>query len=61
MPDPPSSAELASLTSSLEELSRRVTGLAERAGDDEGLSGELFAVERALTGALRRLRRATPG
>ena len=52
-------AELSSLTSSLDELTRRVTALAEQAhaGGDEELATELFAVERALTGALRRLRR----
>jgi hypothetical protein len=53
-------AELSSLVSSLEELSRRVTGLAEAAegSRDEELATELFAVERSMTAALRRLRRA---
>jgi hypothetical protein len=52
-------AELSSLTSTLEELTRRVTRLAEqaRAAADEELAVELFGVERALTGALRRLNR----
>ena len=53
-------AELSSLTSSLEELTRRVTGLADganRDGDDE-LAAHLFSIERSLEGALRQLRRA---
>jgi hypothetical protein len=52
-------AELSSLTSSLDELVRRITVLAEgaqREGDDE-TAIELFAAERAIGGALRRLRR----
>lgn len=51
--------ELSSLTSSLDELTRRVTSLAERAraAEDDDLAAELFGVERALTGALRRLGR----
>ena len=52
-------SELSSLTSSLEELTRRLTALAEsaqREGDEESAS-ELFGVERSLNGALRRLRR----
>lgn len=52
-------AELSSLTASLDELTRRVTALADAARpDDEDLATELFGVERALNGALRRLRRA---
>ncbi len=56
-------AELSSLSSTLDELTRRVTGLAEHARDagDEELAVELFAVERSLAGALRRLLRATAG
>jgi hypothetical protein len=52
-------AELSSLVSSLEELSRRVTALAEEAqtSRDEEMATELFAVERSMTAALRRLRR----
>jgi len=55
--------ELSSLSSTLDELTRRVTALAEGARDagDEELAVELFAVERSLAGALRRLLRATPG
>jgi hypothetical protein len=52
-------AELSSLSSSLDELTRRVSGLAEEAAaaDHEDLATELFGIERALTGALRRLRK----
>jgi len=54
-----SGAELSALTSSLRELNERVTSMAEAARDagQEDLAHELFAVERALGGALRRLRR----
>ena len=50
-------AELSSLTTALEELTRRVTGMAERfAGDKKhDVASDLYAVERALTGAARRL------
>jgi hypothetical protein len=54
-------AELNSLASSLSELTERITQIGENAhrhGDDE-LAGELFAVERALSGAHRRLLRAS--
>jgi hypothetical protein len=56
-------AELSSITSTLSELTRRVTTLAERArqGADEDLATDLFSVERGLSGALRRLERATGG
>ncbi len=58
-----SSAELSSLTSSLEDLAERVTRLAETARDtgDDDTAFELFAVERSLGGALRRLQRFTRG
>jgi len=51
--------ELSSLASSLEELTKRLTVIAEAASDSqmEDLATELFGVERSLTGALRRLRR----
>lgn len=57
VPRPP---ELSSLASSLEELARRITALADRAhhDGDEDLASELFAVERAVAAALRRLQRA---
>ncbi|MGH9108564.1 MAG: hypothetical protein ACRDY3_03695 [Acidimicrobiales bacterium] len=53
-------AELSSLASSLTELTRRVTALAEhaRSAGDAETANELFTVERALNGALRRLERA---
>jgi hypothetical protein len=53
-----SAAEISSLSSTLAELHNRVTALAESSlasGD------ELIAVERALGGALRRLRRFEQG
>ncbi len=56
----PSPADLSSLATALAELTARVTEHAEHAaaaGDDD-LATELFAVERALTGARRRLARA---
>jgi hypothetical protein len=55
-------AELSSITSTLTDLARRVTLLAEgaRDGADTDLAAELFAVERDLRGALRRLERASP-
>jgi hypothetical protein len=54
-----SRAELRSLASTLDEVTARVTSQAEaaRTAQRDDLAAELFAVERALTGALRRLRR----
>jgi hypothetical protein len=54
-----SAAEISSLSSTLKELNDRVSAMAEAAlaTGDEDMSRELFAVERALGGALRRLRR----
>jgi hypothetical protein len=54
-----SSGELGSLASTLDEVTRRITAQAEsaRARQRDDVAAELFAVERALTGALRRLRR----
>ena len=50
--------ELASIATTLEELTRRVGSLAEGVGpDEEELAVELFGVERSLAGALRRLRK----
>jgi hypothetical protein len=57
-----SAAELSSLSSTLKDVTDRVTAMAEGAltrGDEE-MAHELFAVERSLGGALRRLRRFTP-
>jgi hypothetical protein len=55
----PSDAELSSLSSTLKDLNDRVSALAESAvaSGNEDMARELFAVERALGGALRRLRR----
>ena len=52
-------AEISSLSSSLQELHDRVRALADGAltSGDEDMAHELVAVERALSGALRRLRR----
>ncbi|HMK98988.1 MAG TPA: hypothetical protein VK428_02235 [Acidimicrobiales bacterium] len=54
-----SRAELSSLATALVELTRRVAAMAESAQSarQEELSSELFAVERALRGAGRRLER----
>lgn len=54
-------AELSSISSTLADLTRRVTSLAEHARDaqEPDLAAELFTVERGLNGALRRLERAT--
>ena len=53
------SAELSSLATALDDLTRRVTVHAESAdaAKDEELSRELFAIERSLTSANRRLSR----
>jgi hypothetical protein len=51
-------AEIGSLATTLEELTGRVSALAEGAApEDEDLAMELFGVERSLSGALRRLRK----
>ena len=56
---PASSAELSSLATALDELTRRVTAHAEVAdtAKDEDTARELFAIERSLTAANRRLSR----
>ena len=54
----PAHAEIGSLATTLEELTKRVSSLAETAEhEDEELAAELFGIERALSGALRRLRK----
>jgi hypothetical protein len=55
----PSNAEISSLSSTLKDLNDRVSAMAESAQADgnEDMARELFAVERALGGALRRLGR----
>jgi hypothetical protein len=52
-------AELSSLSSTLKELNDRVSIMAEgaQAAGNEDMARELFAVERSLGGALRRLGR----
>jgi hypothetical protein len=56
---PANAAELSSLATALDELTRRVTAGAEaaHAAKDEEMASELFAVERSLTSANRRLSR----
>ena len=58
-----SSAELSSLATALDELSRRITVHADAAdaAKDEETARELFAIERALTSANRRLARWPSG
>ncbi|MGA2036714.1 MAG: hypothetical protein ABSH04_03920 [Acidimicrobiales bacterium] len=54
-------AELSSVATALEDLTRRLAAIAEasEAEKDEETSTELFAVERALRGAHRRLHKLT--
>lgn len=56
---PASPAELSSLATALDELTRRITAGAEaaQAAKDEEVATELFAIERSLTTANRRLSR----
>jgi hypothetical protein len=56
-------AEISSLSSSLQELHDRVRALADDSltRGDEDMAHELVAVERSLSGALRRLRRFAQG
>lgn len=56
---PVEASELSSLASLLEQLTRRVTAMAEdaAAAKDDDASTELFGIERALSGASRRLGR----
>jgi hypothetical protein len=53
-------AELSTLRSQLEEITARVTSVAERFGTtpDSAVAGDLFAAERALTAARRSLDKA---
>ncbi len=49
-------AELSSVSTALEELTRRVGDIAAAESDhDDGITHELFEIERALSGAHRRL------
>ncbi len=54
-------AELSSVATALEELRQRVAAIADQAASesDDDTASELYAVERALTGAGRRLGRLT--
>jgi hypothetical protein len=54
-------AELSSVATALDELTRRVVSAADQAASDheDDVAAELFAVERALKGAGRRLERLT--
>ena len=56
-------SELSSLSSLLEQLTQRITAMAEQSNreKDEGTAKELFAVERALSGAHRRITRLLTG
>jgi len=58
-PESSEMSELSSIASSLEQISRRVTALADAAvaAKREALGADLIAVERALLGAVRRLER----
>lgn len=55
----PAPAELSSLASSLDDLSRRLRSMAEAAapqdGDEEGIASDLWEIERVLKSAQRRL------
>ncbi len=54
-------AELSSLATALEELTRRVTAMADEAttAKDEGTAADLYEVERAMKTAARRLTKLT--
>ncbi|HEX9530673.1 MAG TPA: hypothetical protein VF954_06015 [Acidimicrobiales bacterium] len=56
-------AELSSVTSAVEELTRRVTAMADRFASEkkDDVAADLYAVERALAGATRRLARVVDG
>ncbi len=58
-PEPSELSELSSIASSLEQIARRVTVLADAAtaGKRDDVGSDLIAVERALLGAVRRLER----
>jgi hypothetical protein len=54
-------ATISSIVTQIDELTRRITEIAERYGEtpDSAVASELFATERALTTARRSLDRAT--
>ena len=62
-PEPSELSELSSIASSLEQISRRVTALADAAAaaKRDEVAVNLIAVERALIGAVRRLERLLAG
>jgi len=53
----PDRATLESLATALEDLTRRITEVADRHrdGDDDALASELYEIERALQSGIRRL------
>ena len=55
----PDGAELSSIRSTIDDMSRRIARIAERrdADPDDPVSGQLFEVERSLRTALRQLDR----
>jgi hypothetical protein len=59
----PERSELSSIASSLDQIARRVTALADAAtlAKREEVATNLIAVERALVGAVRRLERLLAG
>jgi hypothetical protein len=56
---PPETAELSSVATQLDQIMRRVTAMAEHATalHEDDVAAELFGVERALSGAQRRVER----
>jgi hypothetical protein len=56
-------AQLSSLATALDDLTRRITALAESHADtpDDGVAQDLYKVERALVEAHRRLARTADG
>jgi hypothetical protein len=56
-------SELSSLTGLIEQVTDRITKMADQAAmaKEDGIATELFAIERALTGAKRRLVRFLGG
>ena len=56
-------SELSSLTALIEQVTDRITKMADQAAmaKEDGIATELFAIERALTGAKRRLVRFLGG
>ena len=59
LPSSSPAAELSSLATALDELSQRVTAIADAyaAARRDDLAGELYSAERALSGVRRNLRR----